>query len=157
MEIHVAGGVASGPTELAAFDSALYAAGVANFNLLSLSSVIPPNSQVIVHDGKAPEIAGDWGDRLYVVKAEYRTATPGIEAWAGIGWIVDSTTSRGLFVEHEGESKDYVESQIRKSLKSLADVRGVDFGEVSMKVAGITCEIDPVCALVIAVYKAEAW
>ena len=44
MQIHLASGVGSGPTELAAFDAALAAAGVANYNLLYLSSVIPPAS-----------------------------------------------------------------------------------------------------------------
>jgi arginine decarboxylase len=157
MEIHVASGVASGPTELAAFDAALYAAGVANFNLLQLSSVIPPKSTVIEYDDKITEIAGNWGDRLYVVKADYRTATPGVEAWAGIGWVIEESTGKGLFVEHEGENKDQVERQIHQSLTSLMQTRGIDFGKIQMKVDGIVCEQDPVCATIIAVYKSEIW
>lgn len=156
MEIHIASGTATGPTELAAFDGALYAAGVANFNLLVLSSVIPPYATVIEHEDKIPEIKGEWGDRLYVVKAEYRSSVPGVAAWAGIGWVTD-TDGRGLFVEHEGESKEYVEQQITASLTTLMKTRGIDFGEIHMKVDGIVCESEPVCATVIAVYKSEIW
>ena len=38
----------TGRTLLAAFDDALLAAGVANFNLITLSSVIPPGSSIRV-------------------------------------------------------------------------------------------------------------
>jgi arginine decarboxylase len=157
MEIHVASGVASGPTELAAFDASLYAAGIANFNLLQLSSVIPPNSKVIEHDDRIPSVEGEWGDRLYVVKADYRTTIPGTEAWAGIGWVIDDATGKGLFVEHEGENKEQVEWQIENSLKSLMAIRNIDLGEMHMKVDGILCEHDPVGAIVIAVFKSEPW
>jgi arginine decarboxylase len=157
MEIHVASGVASGPTELAAFDTALYVAGIANFNLLQLSSVIPPGSKVIEYDDRIPSVKGEWGDRLYVVKADYRTTIPGKEAWAGIGWVIDEATGKGLFVEHEGENKEQVERQIENSLQSLMATRGIDLGKIHMKVDGILCEHDPVCAVVIAVYRSEPW
>lgn len=157
MDIHIASGTASGPTELAAFDSALYAAGIANYNLLTLSSVIPPNSHIIEHDDQIPHIDGKWGDRLYVVKADYRASTPGVGAWAGIGWVIDEATGQGLFVEHEGENKEQVEWQIEHSLRALMETRQIDFGEIHMKVNGIVCEQDPVCAVVIAVYKPETW
>jgi arginine decarboxylase len=157
MEIHIASGTASGPTKLAAFDAALDSAGVANFNLLLLSSVIPSRSKIIEYDDKITDIKGEWGDRLYVVKADYRTSTPGVEAWAGIGWVVEETTGQGLFVEHEGENKEQVERQIEHSLLALMKTRAIDFGEIHKRVDGILCEQDPVCATVIAVYKSEAW
>ncbi|HTO01714.1 MAG TPA: pyruvoyl-dependent arginine decarboxylase, partial [Microthrixaceae bacterium] len=46
LTINVSGSVGHGPTSLSAFDSALAGAGVSNFNLIRLSSVIPPNSIV---------------------------------------------------------------------------------------------------------------
>ena len=45
MEIQISTGIGIGPTQLSAFDSALNNAGVANYNLLKLSSVIPPKSK----------------------------------------------------------------------------------------------------------------
>lgn len=46
LEIVVTSGTGEAPSELAAFDAALHQAGVANFNLIRLSSLIPPGSQV---------------------------------------------------------------------------------------------------------------
>jgi arginine decarboxylase len=157
MIINMTKGIGVGPTELAAFDAALNQAGVANYNLLYLSSVIPPDSEIKVHDSRLVDVPGDWGDRLYVVMAEQRTSIPGHEAWAGIGWVQDPTTNRGLFVEHEGASEAGVRSDIEQSLKALMRTRGVDFGDMHMVVNGGTCEGAPLCAMVVAVYEAAAW
>lgn len=158
MYIHVAAGTGTGPTELAAFDAALNATGIANYNMLKLSSVIPPDVEVVVHDGHLDaDIPGDWGDRLYVVMAEIRVKTPNKEAWAGVGWVQDSATGKGLFVEHEGYSEESVRSDIEQSLTALMETRGVDFGPINMKVMGKTCTDKPVCAMVVAVYQASDW
>lgn len=157
MTINLTAGIGTGPTKLSAFDAALNHAGVANYNLIRLSSVIPPSSEIIVHDGPIPKIPGQWGDRLYVVMAEERVDTPNTEAWAGIGWVQEKDSGRGLFVEHQGKSQKYVEESIRQSLNALMATRNVDFGEIHMKVAGRICKHEPVCALVVAVYQADAW
>jgi arginine decarboxylase len=159
MNIHVTTGLGSGPTTLSAFDSALYDAGVANYNLLRLSSVIPPKAEVIQHEERIPAeiMPGEWGDRLYVVMAEQRTTTPNTEAWAGIGWVQDKKTGRGLFVEHEGGSEKKVRRDIEQSLTALMATRNIDFGEIHMKVVGKTCTHHPVCAMVVAVYQASDW
>jgi arginine decarboxylase len=100
---------------------------------------------------------GGWGDRLYVVLAEMRTATPGVEASAGIGWVQDTVTRKGLFVEHEGHSEQAVRDDIVASLQNLQRTRGVDFGEIQMKLIGRRCEDAPVCAIVIAAFEASGW
>jgi arginine decarboxylase len=156
MEIKVTYGSGEGPTELAAFDRALFDAGVANYNLLKLSSVIPPNSTIKV--GKI-----DWndkahGDRLYVVLSEKVETKPGKEAWAGIGWVIAINDScKGLFVEHHGSSEKEVKELITKSLGSMVKYRKDEYGPVQMKVQGIKCKKNPVCALVSAVYQSEGW
>jgi arginine decarboxylase len=100
---------------------------------------------------------GTWGDRLYVVMAEERTDTPGQEVWAGVGWVQDSETGKGLFVEHEGHSESQVRDDIRKTLGALMKTRKVDFGPIHMQVAGRVCTGEPVCAMVVAVYQASDW
>ena len=115
----VAGAVASASTELAAFDRALVAVGAANYNLIRLSSVIPPGSSVAVVPRVPPRPAACWGDRLYTVYAEQRAASPGEQAWAGVGWVQDDRTGAGLFVEHEGGSERAVRDQISASLAEL--------------------------------------
>ena len=44
-KIILASGVGFGTTEITAFDNALLKAGVGNYNLIKVSSIIPPNSQ----------------------------------------------------------------------------------------------------------------
>ncbi len=157
MEIKISTGLGAGPTQLSAFDSALNNAGIANYNLLKLSSVIPPKSKLIVSKTPLTNLPGQWGDRLYVVMAEQRAHVPNEEAWAGIGWVQDKKTGRGLFVEHEGSSEKAVRSDIRQSLEALMATRNVDFGNINMEVVGTTCKHLPVCAMVVAVYQADGW
>jgi arginine decarboxylase len=156
MKIIVSKGTGVGPTELSAFDQALVNAGVANFNLIYLSSVLPPGSDVVVSKGKViPE--GDWGDRLYLVMAQKRTIQRNQEVWAGIGWIQDQTTKHGLLVEHEGHSEAEVRADIESSLTALGNNRGMVFGDIHMEVTGVKCEDKPVCALVVAVFESASW
>jgi arginine decarboxylase len=159
MKIHLASGIGSGPTQLAAFDSALCEAGIANYNLIKLSSVVPAGTEIVKHDSTIPTemMPGAWGDRLYVVMAEKRADAPFTEAWAGIGWVQEAETGKGLFVEHEGSSEEYVRESIQHSLEALMANRGVDFGQIHMQVVGATCSERPVCALVAAVYQASDW
>jgi arginine decarboxylase len=158
MQIHIGTGTGSGPTTLSAFDSALNDAGIANYNLLVLSSVIPPNTTIVEHDSKIKtNLPGEWGDRLYTVMAERRTAKPNSEAWAGIGWVQDKETGKGLFVEHDGMSEASVRRDITQTLEAMMATRNVDFGPIQMKVIGRVCTYHPVCAMAIAVYQASDW
>ena len=155
--ITVSASAGTGPTTLAAFDDALLRAGIGNFNLVRLSSVIPPETDVVPLNGPA-DVLGDWGDRLYVVMAEQRTDRPGREAWAGIGWVQHEETGRGLFVEHEGISEQQVREEIELSLAAMVEARPkVAFGPVRSIVQGARCEGPAVCALVTAVYESASW
>lgn len=156
MKINISSGTGVGPTELAAFDHALVNAGVANFNLIYLSSVIPPGSHVKVLE--TPEIPeGEWGDRLYVVVAQKRTNLRNQEVWAGIGWVQEEVSKKGLFVEHEGHSEAEVRADIQNSLEALQLNRNVDFGPIQMHVVGKKCVSLPVCALAVAVFESTTW
>ncbi len=119
LTIHVAAAVGCGPTALAAFDHALLGVGAANYNLVRLSSVIPPATHVVQHAAALPHPGGTWGDRLYTVYAAQSATVPGREAWAGVGWVRDAT-GRGLFVEHEGDDEAGVRTDIAASLGRAA-------------------------------------
>lgn len=155
LRIPVVSGSGTGPTELAAFDAALVAAGIADRNLIRLSSVIPPGSVVERTSGPV-HAPGQWGDRLYVVLAELRTTQLHDRLAAGIGWV-QSEDGRGLFVEHEGHSLDEVETHIHDSLEALVRSRGADFGEPLMHVVETVCEGSAACALVAAVVESAPW
>lgn len=156
MRVEIASGLGIGSTTLAAFDGALIAAGVANYNLIRLSSVIPPGTDLVPLDGPASP-SGGWGDRLYVVMAEQREMHAGHEAWAGIGWVQGADHGPGLFVEHHGRSRAEVESDLHASLASLTGARGIDLGPVHTQITGTTCDGTPCCALVVAVFASAAW
>jgi arginine decarboxylase len=156
--IQLTKGVGTGPTELAAFDQALVNASVANFNLIYLSSVLPPDSKVVVIDDENPPAPkGAWGDRLYVVMAQKRTSLRNREAWAGIGWMQDEKTGAGLLVEHDGNSEAEVRADIEASLQALANNRNAKFGPIKMVVCGTKCSNLPVCALAVAVFESSNW
>lgn len=159
MKIFVSSGIGKGTTTLAAFDHALTVSGINNFNLLRLSSVIPPNAEIVESEGKVPQFEGStWGDKLYAVYAEMRVDTPGQEAWAGIGWVQFGEDNRGLFVEHEGHSEQEVRTDIEKTLKGLLKNRNnTDNLEIKMCVVGAKCVNEPVCALVVAAYETSSW
>lgn len=155
MKIHVLSAAGSGHTELSAFDNALYNAGIANFNLLCLSSVIPPKAEIVTN------ISLHWndqhfGDRLYCVLSRYATSTFGQQAWAGIGWV-QAEDNRGLFVEHHAESEKALRKLIDNSLTDMVKYRDTEFGAIQYAVSGIECVDRPVCALVAAVYQHQTW
>lgn len=153
--IALATGLGEGPTALAAFDAALRDAGVANYNLISLSSVIPPGSVIERRKWVTPR--EDWGRRLYCVLSQMREDRPGSSAHAGIGWVRDARVGAGLFVELHDRRRERLDADLRATLRSMQAGRGIDFGEPETEIASITCRALPVCALVIAVYAAAPW
>ena len=157
MKIYVCKAVGRGSTEAAAFDAALVRAGVADFNLIRLGSVIPPRSQIVESDRFPSAQGGTWGDRLYAVYAERRSSVAGAQVWAGVGWSHDRDTGRGLFVEHDGAREDDVTEQITASLRDLQGTRGLELGPIQSCVVGAMCTGVPTCALVICSFVTEPW
>lgn len=171
LRIPVTGATGSGPTALAAFDAALRRAGVSNFNLVRLSSVIPPGSVVessVRTEGvidltrEATGRSGDrrsarWGDRLYAVWAFQSAELLGEEAWAGVAWVQHPDDGRGLFVEHEGHSEAQVRSELAATLASISGPRSLGHLEQQSVVVGTRCEGEPVGALVVAPFSIESW
>lgn len=162
MIITVTSGKGFGKTPLSAFDSALKNAGVHNFNLLVLSSIVPPKTEVQIKKFKAKK--EDYGNRLYVVKAEKRTSETGKCIGAALGWY-QIEDGRGVFVEHEeiGETEEAVEAnlaaEVKKSLSDLCRNRKYPIIEKRMKfkMSIVRVKNTAACALVIAVYKSEPW
>jgi arginine decarboxylase len=172
LTIAVSPATGTGPTSLAAFDDALRMAGIANYNLIRLSSVIPPGSTVTArpHVGRGvidltdagrftepSPVQGGWGDRLYAVWAYQSAELLGQEAWAGVAWVQDPEDGKGLFVEHEGASESQVREELEASLTSISAARDMRHLEQHSVVVGTRCEGEPVAALVIAPYQTAAW
>jgi arginine decarboxylase len=158
--IPVTSAVGSGPTPVAAFDAALRGAGIADLNLIRLSSVIPTGSQVVVQmepPRSLVESGAGWGDRHYVVYADARASRPGEVAAACVGWVQDDETGAGLFVEVEGADEARVRADVLASLDAMVTSRGVAMGAPTLLSRSITCSDEPVCALVVASFTTESW
>ena len=153
MKIIVTYGTGTGKTELSAFDNALFNAGIANCNLIKLSSIIPKNSNIKVEKFNKKF---NFGDKLYVVMAGYSTSIKDKEVYSGLGWIQDKD-KKGIFVEHHGNNRGEVKQLIEDSLNSMIKYRKEKFGDIKNKIIGIRCKDEPVCSLVCAVYKIEGW
>ncbi|UIO99613.1 pyruvoyl-dependent arginine decarboxylase [Halobaculum sp. CBA1158] len=153
MEIHVAAGVGRGPTELAAYDAALADAGVGDFNLVVVSSVVPADATVRSVE-TVPDL-GSPGDRLTVVQA-HASATPADAhdtdaVTACLGWATGP--GPGLFYEAEGTDADAVRETVREGLAAGRDLREWTFDDEETRVA--TVETDEgafVAAVVVAAY-----
>jgi len=147
-------GSGTGPTKLSAFDKALWNAGIADYNLIKLSSVIPKNTKISVK--KLNWNGKEIGDKLYLVLSEAIEDEPGKEAWAGLGWI-QAKNGSGILMEHTGNTKKEVIEQIKESLTAATKYRPRKYGKIHYKVQGIKCKNKPACSIVCAVFKSENW
>lgn len=156
MTIPVAAAAGCGPTALAAFDAALVHAGVADRNLIPLSSVLPPASDVRPVR-QVESCPGEWGDRLYVVLSQAYALTPGSQGFAAIGWAQDPT-GRGLLVEHHADDEATLRAMVDASLDAMCRVRGISLPQRGIHIAGTHCiDHEPTCALVVAVFGSTDW
>ena len=155
--IRVSTGSGAAPTRLAAFDSALVAAGVAGYNIVRLSSVIPAHA--LVRQVAGPQqISGAVGDLAYCVYAAAYASTPGEQAWAGLAWAVDSERSgAGVFVEHTACSESVVRRDLSATIEAMSQIRGDQYQMAGQIVSSAVCVDHPVCAVVVATYGTAGW
>jgi len=154
MHIYLTTGTGTGPTCLAAFDAAVHDAGLTHYNMIPMSCIIPTGS--VIKRQKYYSPPEEYGHRLYVVLCRQDCYEPGQAAWAGIGWMQDEA-GRGLFVEHHGSTEVEVKEAIRITLEAMMPLRTYQYGPIHYETVGITCEDQPVSAVVIAVYKSQGW
>lgn len=150
MDVRVVWGTGRGPTELASYDVALAAAGVHNYNLVPVSSVIPADATVEAV-GDAPDL-GPAGERLTVVEARATVAGPG-RASAGLAWST-SAEGPGLFYEAGGETgAEDVRGRVLEGLSTGQELRDWTFDEAQHEV--VTAPAEPgmyTSAVVLAVF-----
>lgn len=154
MDIIVTYGVGEGITDLVAFDNALFSAGIANYNLIRISSIIPLNCRVKMKKFKANN--KDYGNKLYIVLSYHTVNQKNCEAWAGLAWAQDKK-GKGIFVEDKGFSESEVNQRISKHLLGMKSYRKVNFITEGRKLVGKKCNNFSVCALVCAIFKNESW
>jgi arginine decarboxylase len=153
--IRVVWGTATGPTAMASYDAALAAANVHDYNLVTVSSVIPAEATVDPV-GTAPDL-GPAGEALTVVQSR-RTVGPeeAGPASAGIGWSREPD-GPGIFYEAGGDDPEDVRRRICEGLADGRRLREWDFDAEEVVVK--TADADPdayTTTVVVAVYG-DSW
>ena len=150
MRIDIVWGESEGKTLLSAFDRALLNAGIHNFNLIPLSSVIPPQS--VIHETGTYTSSDRVGEILYVVISSLSSHKSNALISAGLGWV--QTQEGGLLIESKGEfSREECEEEIRVGLTDMMEAREWS-GKIEMKV--ITNKVKEIANVTVAaVYNFE--
>lgn len=155
-KLYLSKGKGKGKTKMLAYCKALEEAGIANMNIIRLSSVIPHNSQII--NEKPPIKFQDYGKKLYAVLSEIRIDSPGEIACAGIGYSLNKKkTGQGLMVEITGNDEKKVKEDIIHTLKDFLDEKEYDLENILVHTKSVKCEDEPVCALVAMSFEIEDW
>jgi arginine decarboxylase len=151
-KIFLTKGSASGSTEIVAYCNALKEAGLFNMNLIRLSSVLPHNSEII---RRKPAFSyEDYGKKVYVIISEAKTSKKGKTACAVLGWIKEERGSgHGIVLEMQGKKEVEVMDNLKKSLVEVAKDRKEGYKDVELVTESITCEKEPVCAIVALVFN----
>lgn len=122
-------GVGRHRNNLQSFEVALRSAGIAQCNLVKVSSIFPAGCKIIPAKAGLKEIQG--GQITFVVLAEERTSEPNRLVCAGIGLAIPAEQGRfGYISEHHGfgmteeRCGDFVEDM---AASMLASTVGVEF------------------------------
>ncbi len=164
MDIHVVTGKGEGTTLLSSFDAALKDSGVYNYNLIYLSSVVPPQAK-IQDIGKLFDQPGIHGDRLYVVIAREQSDVVGTVIGSAVGWYQFDSSGAGVFVEHHiqgthmADVSTELERLITYSVRDLCHGRGIPFEKEKCHSAlsVMTVQNRPATVCVLAVFQHEPW
>lgn len=155
--IRVSTGAGAGSTRLAAFDTALFDAGIAGYNIIRLSSVIPRYAEVRRVSG-SDQIQGLHGDVAYCVYATAYASVVGEQAWAGVAWAFHRDGSgAGLFVEHSASSESMLQHDLRSTIETMDETRGRQYHWAGMASSSAVCVDHPVCAIAVATYGTVGW
>jgi len=125
----VTGGKATSSTsKLNAFDLALKEAGIAQCNIVYVSSILPPNCEEV--DPKPIPI----GAITYVVMSRM-DGEGGEKIGAGIAWSFEEKNGYGIVAEAHGHVD---EKEIRKALESriheMARIRNIEVGKIKYRI-----------------------
>jgi arginine decarboxylase len=118
-------GIGMGSTEIVAFDSALRSASIADFNLIRVTSIVPPHVPVYKMASEAEPISG-LGHMLPTVYAHESSIVDGdlLTTCVGVGVPEDDTKSGVIFPNSgtglkEDECIEGLESMIAEAMVEL--------------------------------------
>ena len=124
-------GFAEGGTALNAFDNALLAAGIGNVNLVRVSSIVPPDVDIVDLPAIKP------GAIVPTAYAAMTSETPGETITAAVGYALpEDRTKAGVIMEyHERADRATAERAVRAMLAEAFAVRGERIRELRVVAA----------------------
>lgn len=111
MKVSLTKGASEGPTKLNAFDNALLEAKIGNVNLIPVSSMLPPNTQLV----DMPEL--EPGEMTNCVLSHQYSDNPGDEISAVIAFC--QADEMGCVIEVKGVNKPI--DKLKKEAKFMAE------------------------------------
>jgi len=122
-------GVGTAKEKLASFEAALRNAGIEKFNLVSVSSILPPNCKRVTRENGLKEL--NPGEVVFCVMARNATNEPNRLIAASVGCAIPADRGQyGYLSEHHsfGEKEDKVSDYTEDLAASmLASTLGIDF------------------------------
>ncbi|MGH7266707.1 MAG: pyruvoyl-dependent arginine decarboxylase [Candidatus Rokuibacteriota bacterium] len=141
-------GCAEGGSALNAFDNALLAAGIGNVNLVKVSSIVPPDVDIV----PLPRIKP--GSIVPTAYAAMTGETPGETIAAAVGYALpEDRTRAGVIMEyHDRSDRTTAERAIRAMLTEAFEVRGERIREMTVvavdhRVTRLGCAVAAVALL----------
>ncbi len=130
-QVSATAGHAEGSTPLNAFDNALLAAGIGNVNLVKVSSIIPPDADIVA----LPQIKP--GALIPAAYAAITGQVPGELISAAVGYALPQDRTRaGVIMEyHDKVPKARAEGVVRQMLTEAVRVRGATIRELAVVAA----------------------
>ncbi len=144
-------GVGSGSTPLGAFDAALLNAGVGNYNLVRMSSILPPGVREVDHCA-LPE-----GSLIPVAYGSTVQATRGERVTAAIAVAIPEDPQKiGVIMEYAGELSEEEACALVRSMAGEAMARrGIAVKTIRVRSASTRVEDRPTAAFAGAVLVPE--
>ncbi len=131
-----AAGHAEGGSTLNAFDNALLAAGIGNVNLIKVSSIVPPDVEIV----DLPKIKP--GALVPTAYAAITSEVPGEVVAAAVGYALpDDPAKPGVIMEyHDVTDRQTAERRIRAMLEEAFRSRGETIREMKVFATDHTVE-----------------
>jgi len=132
-------------SSLNAFDAALVDAKISQCNLVSVSSILPPEAEEIqkvpIHPGSV----------TFVVLARM-DGDEGEEIAAGVGWTWEANHKFGMVAEAHGYmSREAINEILEWKLNEMARLRGITITEKKVKAETLTVPMDNYGSVIAAV------
>ena len=125
-------GVGNDKFQLVSFDKALFASKIANYNLVKVSSILPPNCK------EEYKITARQGSILFTAYASVSSCEQGIlSAAVGVG-IPQSTDEIGVIMEFScRDSESVAIHQVREMVKNSMELRKIRIQEIRIASAEV--------------------